>query len=69
MWIRPILHWLGIVRLYQFVPILISRFLSQELHYVDKSKIALVGEDEGGYTAGMVYSADMEARVTAIDMA
>ena len=37
------------------------RYLSEELHYVDKTKVALVGEDEGGYTAGMVYLADIEA--------
>ena len=39
----------------------ILRYLSEELKYVDKTKIALVGEDEGGYTAGMVYSADIDA--------
>ncbi len=37
------------------------RYLSEELKYVDKTKVALVGEDEGGYTAGMVYLADIEA--------
>ena len=33
-----------------------SRYLTSSLHYVDTSKVGLVGLAEGGYTAAMLFN-------------
>jgi dipeptidyl aminopeptidase/acylaminoacyl peptidase len=37
------------------------RYLVKELKFVDRSKVGVVGEGLGGYTAGMVMAEDLES--------
>ncbi len=39
----------------------LSRYLVSELKFVDRTKVGVVGEGVGGYTAGMVMADDMES--------
>ena len=41
----------------------LPRYLTRELRYVDRSKVGLVGEGGGGYTAGMVLGLDLETSI------
>jgi dipeptidyl aminopeptidase/acylaminoacyl peptidase len=39
----------------------VLRYLVHELKFVDRSKVGLVGERLGGYTAGMLLAGDMDS--------